>query len=97
MYFAKFIGWFWNTHLKNGEHRFFFCLFGLLLGLGPISVLCYFYGPNVLLWYFGGLLTIAFFVSVYNFFAFIHRAYVKWQAQVFDKLRQGNEPRESSW
>lgn len=97
MYFIKFVQWFWTTHLKNFEQRFFFCLFGLLLGIGPVSVAAWFFGGTMFLWYFGGLFLLGFFVCSYNFIAFVHRAYVKWQAQVFDKLRGNNDSAESSW
>lgn len=96
MYFIKFVDWFWTTHLKNGEQRFFFSLIGVLLGIGPVSVLAWFFGGTMFLWYFGGLLGAICIIGICMFVSFIHRAYIKWQAQVFDKLRNsGNENQTS--
>lgn len=90
MYLLKFAEWFWTTHLKNGEQRFFFCLFGMILGFGPVSVAAWFFGANMYLWYLGILLGTATFIGIMAFISFIHHAYIKWQAQVFDKLRNTN-------
>jgi len=87
MYFFKFVSWFWNDHLDGVESRFGFTIIGLLLGLGPVSIAAWFFGGIMYLWYFGGLLALVFIIGAYNFVAFVHCAYVKWQAQVFNKLR----------
>lgn len=91
MYFIKFLHWLWNDHLRNGEQRVLFCLAGIVLGIGPTLVLAWFFGAAVILWYIGLLVAIGFFVGTINFSIYVHRAYVRWQEQVFNKLRDGKK------
>ena len=97
MYFFKFLGWFWSKHLKNVDQRVGFTAAALAVGCVPVSLSVYFFGPIALAWYFGSIGVSFLIFLIYLFFSFIHRAYVKWQAQVFDKLRNGHEQQESSW
>ncbi len=97
MYFFKFASWFWKKYLKNIDQRIGFTASALAVGAVPAFLSMYFFGPVALGWYFGSI-GIGFVIFlIYLFFSFIHKAYVTWQSQVFDKLRNVNTQEESSW
>ena len=88
MYFLKFLKWFWFTYLTDTGSRImasitiwvpmFIVFFGIAIILNE---------PVILGWFAGISASIAIFIAICMGISFMHKRYIEWQSQVFDKLK----------